>query len=320
MFAPIRVVPARPRRAGRAGDRMSELTRAVEALLFIASEPRQRGASWPSCADAPPERVERALDALGDRYCEERSGVVLERVAGGYGFRAAADDGRGLRSAGRPAAVARAQPGGARDAGHRRLPGAGVAARDRPHPRRRLRLGGRRAARPRPDRGGRPGRHARGSRSSTRPPSASGARSASRSDESLPALAEFELHRGRSPGAARPPAPGRRPACRSGLTGCWPGPGVASRRAVEDLIAAGRVTVNGRVAAVGHPGRGGRRGARRRRARDRAGGRRTLCCTSRPGSSRRPATPAAGGRCSIWSTSPSGCSRSAGSIATPPAC
>src|SRR5207247_5332983 len=31
---------------------------------------------------------ERALDALRDHYCEERSGVVLERVAGGYGFRA----------------------------------------------------------------------------------------------------------------------------------------------------------------------------------------------------------------------------------------
>ena len=36
-----------------------------------------------------PERVERALDALAERHCEGRSGVVLERVAGGYGFRAA---------------------------------------------------------------------------------------------------------------------------------------------------------------------------------------------------------------------------------------
>jgi segregation and condensation protein B len=69
---------------------VSELTRAVEALLFIASEPL----SVPDLAeltDAPPERVERALDALGDRYCEPRSGVVLERAAGGYGFRAASD-------------------------------------------------------------------------------------------------------------------------------------------------------------------------------------------------------------------------------------
>ena len=33
--------------------------------------------------DASPERVERALGALGDRHAEGRSGVVLERVAGG---------------------------------------------------------------------------------------------------------------------------------------------------------------------------------------------------------------------------------------------
>ncbi|HEY1479494.1 MAG TPA: SMC-Scp complex subunit ScpB, partial [Gaiellales bacterium] len=31
-----------------------------------------------------------ALDALAERHAEGRSGVVLERVAGGYGFRAAA--------------------------------------------------------------------------------------------------------------------------------------------------------------------------------------------------------------------------------------
>ncbi len=73
---------------GRAGDRlMAELTHTVEALLFVASEPltvRELAA----LTEAPPARVERALDALGDRYGEGRSGVVLERVAGGYGFRA----------------------------------------------------------------------------------------------------------------------------------------------------------------------------------------------------------------------------------------
>ena len=69
---------------------MSELTRSVEALLFIASEPLSVR-ELAELADAPPERVERALDALRDRYCEERSGVVLERAAGGFGFRAAAD-------------------------------------------------------------------------------------------------------------------------------------------------------------------------------------------------------------------------------------
>jgi segregation and condensation protein B len=34
--------------------------------------------------------VERALDALGERHRDGRSGVVLERVAGGWGLRAAA--------------------------------------------------------------------------------------------------------------------------------------------------------------------------------------------------------------------------------------
>jgi segregation and condensation protein B len=68
---------------------MAELTHTVEALLFVASEPlsvRELAA----LTEAAPARVERALDALGDRYGENRSGVVLERVAGGYGFRASA--------------------------------------------------------------------------------------------------------------------------------------------------------------------------------------------------------------------------------------
>ena len=69
---------------------MSELTRSVEALLFISTEPLTVR-ELAELADCPPERIERALDALLDRYCEERSGVVLERVAGGYGFRASAD-------------------------------------------------------------------------------------------------------------------------------------------------------------------------------------------------------------------------------------
>lgn len=68
---------------------MSELTHVVEALLFVAAEPLTVE-QLAEAAEAPPERVERALDALSERHCEGRSGVVLERVAGGYGFRAAA--------------------------------------------------------------------------------------------------------------------------------------------------------------------------------------------------------------------------------------
>jgi segregation and condensation protein B len=66
---------------------VSELTHSVEALLFVASEPlsvRELAAY----TDSSPERVERALDALADRYVEGRSGVVLEQAAGGWGFRA----------------------------------------------------------------------------------------------------------------------------------------------------------------------------------------------------------------------------------------
>jgi segregation and condensation protein B len=66
---------------------MSELTHVVEALLFVASEPLTV-AERAEAAEAPPERVERALDALADRHAEGRSGVILERVAGGYGLRA----------------------------------------------------------------------------------------------------------------------------------------------------------------------------------------------------------------------------------------
>jgi segregation and condensation protein B len=69
---------------------MSELTHSVEALLFVASEPLSvRELS--GLTDQAPERVERALDALADRYAEGRSGMVLERAAGGYGFRASAE-------------------------------------------------------------------------------------------------------------------------------------------------------------------------------------------------------------------------------------
>jgi len=69
---------------------MSELTHTVEALLFVASEPLTvRELS--ELTDAAPERIERALDALADRHAEGRSGVVLERVSGGYGLRAARD-------------------------------------------------------------------------------------------------------------------------------------------------------------------------------------------------------------------------------------
>ncbi|HUZ83835.1 MAG TPA: SMC-Scp complex subunit ScpB [Gaiellales bacterium] len=68
---------------------MSELTHTVEALLFVASEPLSVR-EMAELTEQASERVERALDALADRHREGRSGVVLERVSGGYGLRASA--------------------------------------------------------------------------------------------------------------------------------------------------------------------------------------------------------------------------------------
>jgi segregation and condensation protein B len=81
------LAPARPARQGVA---LTELTYTVEALLFVASGPLTVD-ELAAAAEAPPERIERALDALGARHGEGRSGVVLERVAGGYALRAAAE-------------------------------------------------------------------------------------------------------------------------------------------------------------------------------------------------------------------------------------
>ncbi len=69
---------------------MSELTYTVEALLFVSPEPLTVR-ELVAVTEATPERVERALDALADRYGEGRSGVVLEKAAGGWGFRASAE-------------------------------------------------------------------------------------------------------------------------------------------------------------------------------------------------------------------------------------
>jgi segregation and condensation protein B len=66
-----------------------ELTHVVEALLFVASEPLTVQ-DLAAAAEAPPERVERAIDALADRHREGASGVVVERVASGYALRASA--------------------------------------------------------------------------------------------------------------------------------------------------------------------------------------------------------------------------------------
>jgi segregation and condensation protein B len=75
---PLRLISTNP---------VDQLARTLEALLVIASAPLSV-AELAAAADDDPERVETALGLLGERYREGRSGVVLERVAGGYAFRA----------------------------------------------------------------------------------------------------------------------------------------------------------------------------------------------------------------------------------------
>ncbi|HLM35751.1 MAG TPA: SMC-Scp complex subunit ScpB [Gaiellaceae bacterium] len=66
------------------------LARTLEALLVVASQPLSLADLTAATADDA-ERVETALALLSDRYREGRSGIVLERVAGGWAFRAARD-------------------------------------------------------------------------------------------------------------------------------------------------------------------------------------------------------------------------------------
>ena len=67
---------------------VDRLARTLEALLVVAARPLSLDELASAAADDL-ERVETALGLLAERYREGRSGIVLERVAGGYAFRAA---------------------------------------------------------------------------------------------------------------------------------------------------------------------------------------------------------------------------------------
>jgi segregation and condensation protein B len=69
---------------------VDRLARTIESLLVVASHPLSVEDLVAATEDAA-ERVETALGLLGERYSEERSGIVLEKVAGGYAFRASKD-------------------------------------------------------------------------------------------------------------------------------------------------------------------------------------------------------------------------------------
>jgi segregation and condensation protein B len=80
---PLRLIPTEVTPA-------AELARTVEALLVVASQPLSL-ADLQDAAEARAAEVEDALELLAERYREGRSGIVIEEVAGGWAFRAAAE-------------------------------------------------------------------------------------------------------------------------------------------------------------------------------------------------------------------------------------
>jgi segregation and condensation protein B len=75
---PLRLITSSP---------VEELARTIEALLVVASQPLT-AEDLAVAADDELARVEEALEILGERFAEGRSGIVLEHVAGGYALRA----------------------------------------------------------------------------------------------------------------------------------------------------------------------------------------------------------------------------------------
>ena len=83
MDRPLRLIPTEVTPA-------AEVARTIEALLVVASQPLSL-ADLREAAEAEAADVEEALELLAERYCEGRSGIVLEQVAGGWAYRAAAE-------------------------------------------------------------------------------------------------------------------------------------------------------------------------------------------------------------------------------------
>jgi segregation and condensation protein B len=79
--SPLRLIAASP---------VDRLAHTIEALLVVASSPLSV-ADLADATEDDPERVETAVGLLEERYREGRSGIVIERVAGGYAFRASRD-------------------------------------------------------------------------------------------------------------------------------------------------------------------------------------------------------------------------------------
>ena len=84
MDRPLRLIPTEVTPA-------AELARTLEALLVVASQPLPV-ADLTATAGVEDAQVEEGLELLESRYAEGRSGIVLEHVAGGWAFRAAASE------------------------------------------------------------------------------------------------------------------------------------------------------------------------------------------------------------------------------------
>ena len=69
----------------------SELAKTIEALLVVATQPLSPE-ELAAAAQVEAIQIGEALEVLTDRYSEENSGIVLELVAGGWAFRAAASE------------------------------------------------------------------------------------------------------------------------------------------------------------------------------------------------------------------------------------
>ncbi|MBA2293702.1 MAG: SMC-Scp complex subunit ScpB [Actinobacteria bacterium] len=84
MDRPLRLISAET----IAGTPIDAVARTIEALLVVASQPLSVE-ELATAVDDETERIETALGLVRERHAEGRSGIVLERVAGGYAFRAA---------------------------------------------------------------------------------------------------------------------------------------------------------------------------------------------------------------------------------------
>ena len=88
MDRPLRLIAG----SFESSDPLDKLVRTLEALLVVASAPLSVE-ELAVAADDDPERVEDALRLVAERFAEEeRSGIVLEHVAGGWAFRAGREE------------------------------------------------------------------------------------------------------------------------------------------------------------------------------------------------------------------------------------